>query len=71
MYIMAFHVIVSSFIYGDLLQWMPQLILDNIWKKNLIGIGYCLVSSILVSLLIGKIYKTLFVKREVSKESYE
>lgn len=61
LYIMMFHVPLSKFFYSEeILSLLPKIISDNLWNKNMIGLSYPIITSILFSLFISYIYDFFF-----------
>lgn len=57
LYIMLFHRLAASFNQGYILNYMPQIIRENLWNPNIIGVTYWVTMTILFSLFWGYVYR--------------
>lgn len=53
MYIMVFHIPVVNILYDNrILKWLPAILRENVWEKNIFGLGYVIVGDIVISLFM-------------------
>lgn len=58
MYIMAFHIPVVNILYDNrILKWLPGIVRENVWEKNILGLGYVIVGDIVISLFMKFLFE--------------
>lgn len=56
LYIMAYHIPASYLVYNVILPYMPNIVKENAWKPNVIGILYVCIGDILVALFMKMLH---------------
>lgn len=56
LYIMAYHIPATYIVYNVILPYMPNIVKNNAWKPNAIGILYICIGDILIALFMEMLH---------------